>query len=439
MRPNWHTQVQTDGLVYVDTELAPGDVVSYWRESEHYVLTESETDRIAWAANELFRMCIAAGDHIIEHNLFARLGIPPWAVKLIKETWKDDDPYRYHPMLYGRFDLRLENGPDGTINDIKLYEFNADTPTSLVESAVIQWNWLIMNHPDGRYGQWNDLYEKLVEAWEREISRWQARANRKVSVVHFAHTSAETSGEDMMTVGLMASAAEEAAKKMGVDGQPAFTVKFLYMEDIKQVTHGEYIFTDGHNGTEAGYFLDSDGEKIEMIFKLYPWEWLVNEAFGKTACWNALQSDGTVWIEPAYKMLWSNKGLLPVLWQLYKDDPVRSQWLLPAYFEGEEPPGFKDNCARKPLLSREGANVSLIQNGKVIERGEGDYGAEGFILQQLLVPPGFTDEFENKTYHPVAGVWMVSDEAVALCFRESLNRITNNVSYFVPHLVRKGV
>lgn len=127
---------------------------------------------------------------------------------------------------------------------------------------------------------------------------------------------------------------------------------------------------------------------------------------------------GTVWIEAPYKMLWSNKGLFAVLWQLFQDDP-RSKWLLPTYFEKEAPASLT-RYARKPLLAREGADVTLHLDGKVLDATpRGQYGKEGYVVQELAVLPAFRDgqeaglpeEEEEKehedaptTYYPV--LWL---------------------------------
>ena len=53
----------------------------------------------------------------------------------------------------------------------------------------------------------------------------------------------------------------------------------------------------------------------------------------------------------------SNKGILPLLWEMFPDHPN----LLPAYFEDDPESGkLGDSFARKPLYSREGANVALV-------------------------------------------------------------------------------
>ena len=61
---------------------------------------------------------------------------------------------------------------------------------------------------------------------------------------------------------------------------------------------------------------------MRSVFKLYPWEWMVHEEFADAALARMGDEQGqTVWIEPIWKMMWSNKGILPVLWRLYPDHP----------------------------------------------------------------------------------------------------------------------
>ena len=56
---------------------------------------------------------------------------PIYRKNLIEQTWAKNVPH-----LYGRFDF----GYDG--ENLKMFEYNADTPTSLLEAAVVQWQWL---------------------------------------------------------------------------------------------------------------------------------------------------------------------------------------------------------------------------------------------------------------------------------------------------------
>jgi glutathionylspermidine synthase len=146
---------------------------------------------------------------------------------------------------------------------------------------------------------------------------------------------------------------------------------------------------------------------------------MVREEFGKH-----LASTDTIWIEPPWKMLLSNKGILPILWELYPRHP----YLLEASFEG---PGLMMSWVKKPILGREGANITLHQPGNDIETG-GDYGEEGFVYQQLAP----LKQFDGM--YPVIGSWLIGHEegnvSGGMGIRESDTPITGNTSRFVPHL-----
>lgn len=432
-RPSWQTEVVNDGLVYLEAD-APdgGDRVTYWVEDAYYEVRAEDCDLLAEAANQLSEAFVAAGDHIIEHDLFDKLRIPSYAVPSIKRTWQDDEPGAYWPSLYGRFDFRWGNDPalvaaDPTLAVPKLLEYNADTPTAFPESTAVQWNWFLFNR-NGVGDQWNNAFEAMTEAWRRNIGLFEARTGRKVNLIHFAYTSGEESGEDGMNTAMIAATAEEAG----------YRVKLIHVESIQlRAFGGQLAFLDSRTSAETGYFFDTDGEPIDVLFKLYPWEWIFEEGFGKTALWNLNQPDGTLWIEPPYKAMWSNKGILPILWEMFGSDPAIGKYLLPAYFEGEQPAGFERDCVRKPLLGREGANVMIIKDGKTITSKAGTYGTEGHILQQFAPLPLF--EGVGGPFRTVTGIWMIDQAAAGLCFRETPGEteglITNNQSRFVPHTV----
>ncbi len=424
LRPAWEAQVVAQGLVF-NTDHVPRpdggvDLRSYWREAQYYSFTTAEIDDLAAAGNTILdRMLVPAAEEIIARRRYAELAIPSWAVPAIEKSWDTESP-----SVIGRFDLRYGNHPDlvaadPTLAVPTLLEYNADTPTSLLESTAIQWNWLLSNDAVGGRDQWNNVYEALVLAWKRNLSRFSAQTGRPVRTVHLAWSSADTSGEDQMTVLAMADAVTEAG----------YQVELLHTEDIKLA---EEPMTIDFGGTvvHPGTFLDTSSRPIDVIFKLYPWEMLAQEPFGRTALWNAVQPTGTVWVEPAYKMLWSNKGILAILWEMFGDDPELSRYLLPTYFAGREPADFT-TYAEKPLLGREGANVRFVRDGQTVHTEPGPYGQEGTVRQLLAPLPDFAGV--DGSHHPVLGVWMVDGEAAGLGIRESDGLITDNLSSFVPH------
>jgi glutathionylspermidine synthase len=380
-RPDWRSVVSAEGLVYCETRYPDGSIRPYWEDGAYYAFSPEEIGELDRATTELFEMCIAAGDRIIEGGLYRQMGIPEQAVERIVETWSVEPP-----SVFGRFDLRY----DGRTPP-KLLEFNADTPTALVESAVIQWRWLEDRFPDG--DQWNEIHDRLIHAWRRQLPQG--------ALIHFAHTTAERSGEDMMNVVYLQDTAAQAG----------FPTQSLAVEEI-----GWHPLLG---------FVDLDDRHIERIFKLYPWEWMMDEDFARHCLdWMGDGVTSTVWIEPIYKMLWSNKGLLPVLWELFPDHP----YLLRTYFES---PREMTAYVRKPLLSREGENIQVFapDAGVVLETG-GDYGAEGYVYQEFAPAPAL-----RGSNHPVLGTWVVDGEPAGLSVRESNGLITDNLSRFVPHLI----
>ena len=164
-------------------------------------------------------------------------------------------------------------------------------------------------------------------------------------------------------------------------------------------------------------FVDLQERPIPAVFKLYPWEWMVREQFGRF-----LPVATTRWLEPPWKMVLSNKGLLPILHELFPDDPH----LLRAGFEP-----FGDTFAVKPVHSREGMNISVIQNGQTLAETGGFYG-EGPRIYQEYCPLA---EFDGR--YPVVGSWIVNGYACGIGVREDDQIITQNTSRFLPHVFER--
>jgi glutathionylspermidine synthase len=167
-------------------------------------------------------------------------------------------------------------------------------------------------------------------------------------------------------------------------------------------------------GWDGARFVDLEESAIAALFKLYPWEWMAREAFGAH-----LLEPGLTVIEPAWKMLLSNKAILPVLWEMFPGHPN----LLEASFE---PGRFATDFVKKPLYSREGANVAITTDGRTIE-APGEYGEEGFIWQAY----GELGRFDGN--YAVIGSWVVGGEPAGIGIREDATPITRDTSRFVPH------
>ncbi|MDI5937094.1 glutathionylspermidine synthase family protein [Micromonospora sp. DH15] len=374
-RADWDATVRSQGLVYIDTELPDGGIVSYWDETAAYVFGLEEVLRLEEATAELHRMCVAAAEHVVARGRYAEFGIPEWAAEAVARSLREKPP-----SLYGRFDLCY----DGSWPP-KLLEYNADTPTSLVEASIVQWFWLEETRPAA--DQWNSLHERLVAAWAR------IGAGLHDDRVHVVWSNEEESGEDQITAGYLAETARQAGLK----------AELLPIQDI---------------GWDGRRFVDATDGPVTTCFKLYPWEWMLAEPYGPLAL---EPGTPTTWIEPAWKLLLSNKALLAVLWELFPGH----EYLLPAYLDS---PRQMTESVAKPLLGREGGSVRIVTPAGEVSNPS-DYGDEGFCYQEFRALPSFDGN------HVVLGSWIVDGEPAGAGLRESTSLITDNYARFLPHYI----
>ncbi len=377
-RENWQQKVESQGLIFHTLE----DGTPYWDESAAYQFTAAEIDTLEAAGNTLQEMCLAAAQHIIDEKRYAELDIPAEAIPAIEWAWNSEPP-----ALYGRFDIAWAGASSGQAP--KLLEYNADTPTSLLEAAVVQWNWLeelgtkLATKPD----QFNSIHEKLIAKW-KDIDPYLTKP------VYFAGVDVP---EDQLTLAYLRDTAQQAGLQ---------TLQ-MFMHEI---------------GWDEGTltFVDPNDAPMHSIFKLYPWEAMLAEDFGPHALSTYQSVTSAVnWIEPIWKLLLSNKGILPILWQLYPNHEL----LLEAHSDG---PHNMTSYVHKPLLSREGANITIVRDNATIAQTEGTY--HGRQIYQALAPDAIFDQ-----RYPVLGLWMIDQECCGMGIRESATPITGNLSSFVPH------
>ena len=356
-RPDWRERARELGFAFAEIAGEP-----YWDETAAWEFSASEIDMLEEATNEVERLCRAAVAHAVQHKRNDVLGIPDAVWPMIAGSWQ-----RQEASLYGRMDLWWDGrGPP------KLLEYNADTPTALYEAAVIQWEWLTCAYPD--MDQFNGIHEALIAAWPR------LGVPKRV---HF--TCQRDTDEDKGTVDYLRDTAMQAGAE----------ARFLYIDEI------------GWNG---GGFVDLENQLMQAVFKLYPWEWMLRDAFG-----NNVARAPTRWIEPAWRLILSSKGILALLWELFPGHPN----LLPAFRE----PGRSGGAEiRKPLFGREGANISAPGTETA-----GPYGAEGFVHQQYLELPRVDGRYA------LIGSWVINGESKGIGIREDASPITRDPSRFVPH------
>ena len=361
----------------------------YWDEDTVYAFTLDQIENdIEDPATELHAMCRAAAARIVaSEELMERLAIPRAHWDLVADSWTSGEP-----ELYGRFDLIY----DGT-GPAKMIEYNADTPTSLFESASFQWTWLEDMIARGELAPDSDQFNGIHEAL---VARFRALFSPGTHI-HF--TAFEALPEDYATVEMLAYAARDA--DMGA-----------HFVDLPQI-----------GVTASGQFADAESRVIGTLFKLYPWEDMLRDDFAAH-----LAAARCQFIEPAWKAVVSNKGLLPVLWEMFEGHPN----LLPSYFADDvdriagAQAALGQGRVTKPIFGREGAGVTITRDGQVIAASDDqDYAAHPTIVQAYAEMPDFDG------FHPVIGAWVVGETCVGMGVREDRSRITQNLSRFKPHFI----
>ena len=377
-RPNWMAAAEEIGFNFHTMYGEP-----YWDEKSMYQFTLEQVENdIEDPSTELHDMCRQAVDEIVDNErLMTKMGIPSNMMDYVRNSWK-----RNEQELYGRFDLAYDGkGP------AKMLEYNADTPTSLFEAGSFQWTWLeekikLGHLPEGS-DQFNRIYDALVERFQEMFL-----PNENV---HFASVGGVDNVEDYGTVETMGWAAADAG----------LTAHYVKVEDIALSTEGQ--------------FADDESRVIGSLFKLYPWEDMLRDEYAVN-----LASSRCRMIEPAWKAVVSNKGILPVLWKMF---PGHKN-LLPAYWADET--HSLSNYVTKPIFSREGASITIVENGKMTESSTNrEYDHNSMIVQEYCALPVFDG------YRPIIGSWIVGRTCVGMGIREDQSRITQDLSRFKPHFI----
>ncbi|WP_034461024.1 glutathionylspermidine synthase family protein [Buttiauxella noackiae] len=375
-RPDWREKATEYGFNFHTMYGEP-----YWCEDAYYKLTLPQVERLEEVTAELHQMCLKVVEKVVgSDELLAKFRIPKHTWEFVRQSWRTQQP-----SLYSRLDIAWDGA-----GEPKLLENNADTPTSLYEAAFFQWIWLEDQIQAGNLpaqsDQFNSLQEKIIERFA------ELKQQHGFNLVHFA--CCQDTVEDRGTVQYLQDCAAEAE----------VASEFVYMEEIGL--------------GEKGQFTDLQDQVISNLFKLYPWEFMLREMFS-----TKLEDAGVRWLEPAWKSIISNKALLPMLWEMFPDHPN----LLPAYFAEDNYPPMNKYVV-KPIFSREGANVKIIENGEEIARVDGPYGEEGMIVQEFYQLPKFGDSYV------LIGSWLINDQPAGIGIREDRELITQDLSRFYPHI-----
>jgi glutathionylspermidine synthase len=371
---SWHTD--NDGKEFISDRIV--------KISEVEALTFYE------ASNELYDMFVEAGDYVIENDLLYEIGIPFNLQELVKLSWEND----VHWHLYGRFDFA--GGVDGV--DLKLLEFNADTPTLLLDTAIIQWAILKKNNFD-ESKQFNNIHCSLVENFKRLVTLEENidKFGEYYEGWKILFSCVRGFKEDENTTLYLKSIAEEAG----------FECEFAYIDEVEFDEEGIYY----------------QNREYEYLFKLIPWEDIsIEEGELASLLTKIVKNQKAIILNPAYTLMFQSKAMLKVLWDLYPNHPL----LLETSYE----PLVGKKYVSKPIFGREGGNVKIFdENGKLVDNHDGEYENHKTIYQEFAK---LNRDRENNYYQ--AGVFFAY-EGCGLGFRTSKELILDDKSNFAGHLM----
>ena len=352
-------------------------------------LPEADAETLLQAADTLYDMLVQAIPDPIPDEFLQQLAIPANLWAAVRHSW--DDERHWH--LYGRFDLAL------TADGPKLLEFNADTATSLPETAVVQWASLVAAGQSEESQQANGLFEGLDD----QFRHWRTLNNDRQATLLLVYLP--DSAEDEANCAVLAEAARTAG----------FADIYTCPADDMRVT------VDGADRGVWAETVPGQWQKFDFLFKLVPWEILAEEEPDLTAdLTQLLVTRDVVVANPAYALLFQSKGLLAHLWTAFPHHPLLLETSL-------QP--LAGHHVRKPFFGREGQNVAEIQaDGQPGPAVPGEFAEQPQLYQRWAELP--TDA-QGRRYQ--AGVFWAG-EACAIGFRREAGLITN-LSEFVPHLL----
>lgn len=386
-RPNWELTAEAMDFSWHTPEGQP-----YWDESVYWHLTAEDVAELEAATVTLNEMAAMAVSDIINGQQLPLFGYDARTIKLIEHSWHNR---AFQPSILTRIDLAYDGkGPP------KLLEFNGDTPGTLFESAEFQRHWQQERYPEAQ--QFNNLESHLRNGLTKfrtfELGKLRPYGLPKL------YTTSERFPEDEGTVAYLRRLCDELM----------IPSEHIHLEEIGWRENG------GPGNPDC--FVDMQDQPLELLFKFVPWEWLIDDPFGQHLMDEASRGNLTV-LEPAWKMVITNKRFLAELWTMFPHHPN----LLAASSDPRKITSAR--VVQKPFLGLAGENIRITEDGRTVEASDGYQVQDQYLYQE------YTPLAEAEGNHAVIGSWLIDGRGAGIGIREDKALITGKTCRFVPHLV----
>ncbi|WP_454193440.1 glutathionylspermidine synthase family protein [Paenibacillus sp. Marseille-Q7038] len=329
--------------------------------------------------------------------------------------------------------------PDGSM---KCIENNTDTPTGIPETSYLAPK-LIAAHTDGYRATSSEMRSLIKQAFSNLLTHYE-QAGLSGNV---AFTCYEWHLEDKCNTSYLM----EIVRELG------YKVLYAPLSEL-EITRNEGLYYQG--------------ERISVLYRLYPLEYLVHDEAEDTGAqvgeWLLdLVTQGKLGlINPAQSIITQSKGFMALIWSLYERHEEASELLGEPLFADDERqaiadfmlPTYYDSAlfhqnevpyVAKSYWGREGKGTSLYHSdGTLQEREWGQsedgnleevqsyYGQQPVIYQQRCMMEEVKVHREEGLYtgYLLTGVYVIGGRYSGLLPRVG-GRITGDMAYYCPAAV----
>ena len=372
----YFVQLYGSELIRADTDTLP-----YYKIDQELTLTIGST------SNELHQMFMDATNYVLENDdLLKHFCIPDVFWPKIRKSWQTEKDL----TLTGRFDLAFDG------HDLKCFEYNADSASALFEMAIVQDKWAQAVKLDHSFMSGFQLHRLLIKNW-KEICT-EVNVDR-------VHLLIDDDQDEILTALYM----QYVLTQSNIPSKLCILNKDLYWKNSKIV--------------------DSEGYEVKLIWKTWMWETVFSDYLNaeKTENFNKkidnqhpclseiLLNDDIHVLEPLWKVIPSNKAILPVLWSMFPHHPhlLQSEWTLTDDLK-------QNGYVKKPIVGRCGHNVTLYDvNDSVLDETQGKFVDRNSIYQKLFPLP------KRDGYYAIFGSWIIHGLFAGFGIREDKKLITD--------------
>jgi glutathionylspermidine synthase len=382
-----------------------------WMEGTEYGLADIHLinaqfrNELAFATAELAKIYAKIVELIQKGSdeLLLELGIPEQALSAMRVIIMPQ-----LSTMIGRFDFA--HTPEG----LKMLEFNADTPTSIVEAFFVNQKaceFFYVQNPNAK------MEKDIKQAFTTMVNEYKRRGYKTDRIVF---SSLGWHDEDKgTTIFLMNHSGLQAS--------------YVPLEDLR-------VYED-----RLCYLTDGNLEPIDVLYRLHAIEKLAieNDEDGYPTGSHVLDliaREKLAIINPPSAFIAQTKALQVLIWNLHQEGvfftdfehTIIAKYMLPTYMENN----FRDMpFVTKPIFGREGGAVTLFNsNGQITDEDkDDDYWEQPMVYQRLADMEKITVNTIKGLYngHILWGSFLIGGKPSAICARVG-GKITDNLSFFLP-------